>query len=176
MIFLLLIDAAPAMDIPYGPSDSRSARAIWIEIDSQILNALFCVTGFGLIPWRFRDLYFLMRCRIKHDPVALNHLANIHRSWFRIDGNGPRTYPLHFDRNPDAGDVEANAQNVLSRPPLAFSRTRTGKTATPSAMWKIDLVIWLYVWNTLFQCALAGCMWGFNRFNRPTWTTALFIV
>ncbi|KFY94778.1 hypothetical protein V498_03727 [Pseudogymnoascus sp. VKM F-4517 (FW-2822)] len=28
--------------------DINSPRRVWIEIDSQILNALFCVTGFGL--------------------------------------------------------------------------------------------------------------------------------
>lgn len=29
--------------------------------------------------------------------------------------------------------------------------------------------------NTLLQGALAGCMWGFNRFNRPGATTGIFI-
>lgn len=58
MLFLLLCNAAPAMCRPTC-NDINSPRRIWIEIDSQILNALFCVTGFGLAPWRFRDLYWL---------------------------------------------------------------------------------------------------------------------
>ena len=53
MLFLLLCNAAPAMCHPTC-NDLHSARRIWIEIDSQILTGLFCVTGFGLIPWRFR--------------------------------------------------------------------------------------------------------------------------
>src|SRR5690606_30781244 len=53
MVFFLLLNAAPAMCNP-SCNDDYSARKIWIEIDTQILNGLFCVTGFGLIPWRFR--------------------------------------------------------------------------------------------------------------------------
>src|ERR1700743_3188147 len=120
MLFLLLCGAAPAMTKQYGPNDNRSAKKIWIEIDSQILNALFCVTGFGLIPWRFRDLYYLMRYRIKGDPVALNHLAHIPRSWFRIDEKGPRASPLRFPSN----DEEDLSQSTVAHPTI--SRTRTG--------------------------------------------------
>jgi hypothetical protein len=57
VLFFLLLGAAPAMNHPSKDAIS-SPRKIWIEIDSQILNALFCVTGFGLAPWRFRDLYW----------------------------------------------------------------------------------------------------------------------
>ncbi|CAF3707629.1 unnamed protein product [Rotaria sordida] len=53
MLFLILVGAAnKTMSDEY-------TRKIWIEIDSQILNGLFCVTGLGLIPWRVRDLYQL---------------------------------------------------------------------------------------------------------------------
>ena len=47
MLFLLLCNAAPAMCVPTC-NDIDSPRRKWIEVDSQILNALFCVTGFGL--------------------------------------------------------------------------------------------------------------------------------
>jgi hypothetical protein len=57
MLFLLLLNAAPAMCHP-SCSDIDSPRRVWIEIDAQILNALFCVTGFGLAPWRARDLFW----------------------------------------------------------------------------------------------------------------------
>ena len=64
MLFLILIHATPAMSHPSWNDDYSGAK-IWIEIDSQILNALFCVTGLGLIPWRFRDFYYLMQWRWK---------------------------------------------------------------------------------------------------------------
>ncbi len=54
MLFLILIRATPAMAHPNYNSWDSGAKT-WLEIDSQILNALFCVTGLGLIPWRFRD-------------------------------------------------------------------------------------------------------------------------
>jgi hypothetical protein len=63
MLFLLLVNAAPAMCVP-SCTDPNSPRRTWIEIDSQILNALFCVAGFGLAPWRARDLFWwaVWRC------------------------------------------------------------------------------------------------------------------
>lgn len=62
MLFLLLCNAAPAMTKEWGPDDKvHSPRQIWIEIDSQILNALFCITGLGLFPVRARDFYYYIR-------------------------------------------------------------------------------------------------------------------
>jgi hypothetical protein len=51
MLFLLLCNASKSMCRPTC-NDINSPRRIWIEIDSQILNALFCVTGFGKRSWR----------------------------------------------------------------------------------------------------------------------------
>lgn len=86
MLFLLLCNASPAMCKPTC-NDIDSPRRVWIEIDSQILNSLFCVTGFGTIPWRFRDLYYLMQYRIQKKEVGLRRLAGINRDWFRLAGS-----------------------------------------------------------------------------------------
>ena len=77
MLFLLICNAAPAMCHP-SCDDLYSARKIWIEIDSQILNALFCVTGLGLLPWRGRDTWLLYK---KNWPK----LSKVHSGWY-IDG------------------------------------------------------------------------------------------
>lgn len=77
MLFLLLVEAAPAMCHPTC-NDLYSARRIWVEIDSQILNALFCVTGLGLLPWRLRDTWLLVRGNWQK-------LSVIHAGWY-IDG------------------------------------------------------------------------------------------
>lgn len=78
MLFLLLVNAAPAMCTPTC-NDLYSPRRICtlflllcslapgIEIDSQILNALFCLTGLGLLPFRARDTYHLFT----HSPKLL---------------------------------------------------------------------------------------------------------
>ncbi|KAH8155007.1 uncharacterized protein LAJ45_00015 [Morchella importuna] len=144
MLFLLLVNAAPAMCKP-SCNAIDSPRRIWIEIDSQILNALFCVTGFGLIPWRFRDLYFLLKWRVAGQKAALVRLAQIHDGWFRVPA--------------EVGQGE----------------TVTGERAPPTKSWKMDFVVWLYVWNTFLQAVLSGFMWGMNRIERPSWSTGLFV-
>jgi len=170
MLFLLLCNAAPAMCYPTC-NDINSPRRKWIEWDSQILNALFCVTGFGLAPWRFRDLYYLLKYRMRGSHIHLRRLAGIHAGWFRLQGSdtldpsiGPKTEPTNVDEH-----VLPFPLTKTPDPPL------TGVRAPPTKLWKLDLVIWLMVWNTFFQICLATFMWALNRFDRPSWTTGLFV-
>ncbi|KAL2800179.1 hypothetical protein BJX66DRAFT_321665 [Aspergillus keveii] len=152
MLFLLLCNAAPQMCNPDCNSDN-SARRIWIEIDSQILNALFCVTGFGLAPWRIRDLYLWSCWRVGRRRASrergLERLARVHGNWFVEDSEG----------------------SLL--PDETRSLERGSRSPTPS--WKLDVVVWGNMLNTIFQVCLAVCMWALNRFNRPSWTTGLFV-
>ncbi|KAK5173930.1 uncharacterized protein LTR77_002611 [Saxophila tyrrhenica] len=218
MLFLLLCGAAPAMcwapvhtaenqrhmspaaalDLP-GPyyhncNDINSPRRVWIEIDSQILNALFCVTGFGLVPWRFRDLYYLLRWRLtssksSNKMYGLRVLAGIHRSWFRLSGSQTldsipsQDYLTHLQKTATPGsDLEAAHSSLPDadpRLPLPLAKTPppppSGIRAPATAPWKLDFFIWCQVWNTFFQCCLCGFMWGMNRYARPPWSTGLFV-
>lgn len=191
MIFFLLLNAAPAMCNPSCSNKHTSARQIWIEIDSQVLNALFCVTGFGLIPWRFRDFYYLMRWRVWKDYSAHRRLAGLYRGWYRLPGSNelpehvapPPVYNKKHPRTEDspppysAIEIEELERNEaiplpvtsMPEPPL------TGFRAAPSKSWTLDFVIWMYMWNTILQAFLAGFMWGYNRFTRPSWAVGLFI-
>lgn len=190
MLFLLLCNAckcpsfclirhkanmleAPAMCYPTC-NDINSPRRKWIEWDSQILNALFCVTGFGLAPWRFRDLYYLLQYRIGKKEEALRRLAGIHQGWLRLPGSenlpvglGPHNVTGHL------GHAE------MSSVPYPESKTPnaplTGMRAPATKLWKLDAVIWLMVWNTFFQICLAAFMWAMNRYERPSWSTGLFV-
>ncbi|KAH2669449.1 hypothetical protein KXV92_000967 [Aspergillus fumigatus] len=156
MLFLLLCNAAPAMCHP-SCNDLYSSRRIWIEIDSQILNALFCVTGFGLAPWRIRDLYLWCRWRLGREAGTrrkwFDRLAEVHASWFY--------------QRPDP-----NGTSLLTTTPDSPSE---GRGATPTPRYKLHVVIWGNILNTGFQICLAACMWSMNRFNRPSWTTGLFV-
>jgi hypothetical protein len=170
MLFLLLCNAAPAMCVPTC-DDIDSPRRIWIEWDSQIVNALFCVTGFGLAPWRFRDLYYLLQYRVWKKQDALRRLGGIHRGWFRLPGSqdlsidvGPNTIP--GSTTPLAVPYP---EEKTPEPPL------TGVRAPATPIWKMDFVIWTMVWNTFLQGVLSGIMWGLNRYNRPSWATGLFV-
>jgi hypothetical protein len=172
MLFLILCHATPAMAHP-SYNDDYSGAKIWLEIDSQILNALFCVTGLGLIPWRFRDLYYLLQWRWKKNPEGLRRLAGIHRGWFRLQGSQElsTTYNAAHDGLVPGVDESTVAVplSLTPDPPL------TGERAPPSKYWKLDFVIWAFVINTLLQIMLCGFMWGENRFHRPGWVVGLLI-
>lgn len=172
MLFLLLCNASPAMCHP-ACNDINSGRRVWIEYDSQVLTALFCVTGFGTIPWRFRDLYYLMQYRIQKKEIGLRRLAGINRGWFRLEGS------QHLPVNIGPSEIEEGAQVPENCVAFPISKTPnaplTGVRAPPTAWWKLDFVIWMMIWNTLLQGVLCGLMWGFNRYNRPSWSTGLFV-
>ncbi|KAI9736663.1 MAG: hypothetical protein M1834_000867 [Cirrosporium novae-zelandiae] len=179
MIFFLLLNVAPAMCHPTC-NDINSPRRVWIEIDSQILNALFCVTGFGLIPWRFRDLYYSLQFRIQGKHGALRKLAGIHNDWFRLPGSDqlPPDKPVQL-----SSDIENRSSDAIfsDNPAVPIPATKapnpppTGIRAPPTALWKLDFLIWMYVLNTVFQIILSGFMWGLNRYDRPSWSTGLFV-
>lgn len=180
MLFLLLCNASSPMC--YNPgiyagkdcNNIDSPRRVWVEIDSQILNALFCVTGFGLIPWRFRDLYYLIKFRAMKQEDALRRLAGIHKSWFRLPGSDNLPIKSLSTTPGSSPDDESNPALAipLSKNPSA---PLTGVRAPPTPLWKMDYVIWLFVLNTFLQGVLSGFMWGYNRYARPSWSTGLFV-
>lgn len=205
MLFLLLCNAAPAMCVPTC-NDINSPRRIWIEIDSQILNALFCVTGFGLIPWRFRDWWWWGVWRLGYGKASwgatradrklygLRVLAGINRGWFRLAGSQelPPLYPEHADpqnpqkpKKPKEKAAQATVRDELpsgielNALPWPVYKTPdpppTGKRASPTRHWKMDFVVWCNVANTFLQGCLSGFMWGLNRYDRPSWSTGLFV-
>ncbi|KAL2135428.1 hypothetical protein VTI74DRAFT_8530 [Chaetomium olivicolor] len=170
MLFLLLCNASPAMCYPTC-DDINSPRRKWIEWDSQILTGLFCVTAFGLAPWRFRDLWYLLKYRVLKKEEGLRRLAGIHNGWFRLRG----TQELATDIGPDnlPPDVPRSCVPIpeknMPRAPL------TGTRAPATSVWKLDFVIWCMVWNTFAQCGLCGIMWGMNRYDRPSWSTGFLV-
>lgn len=172
MLFLILIRVTPAMAHPSYDSWQSGAKR-WLEIDSQILNGLFCVTGLGLIPWRFRDWYYLLQWRYRKNGDALRKLAGIHAGWFRLEGSQDIAINFH----PDTDELTPNINVSALALPISQSPgpPLTGERASPTKYWKLDFVIWAFVWNTWLQCVLCGLMWGLNRYNRPSWSVGLFI-
>jgi len=173
MLFLLLCNAAPAMCHPTC-DDIDSPRRKWVEYDSQVLTGLFCVTAFGLAPWRFRDHWYEIQWRLRGDHDALRKLAGIHKSWFRLPGS------QHLD--PDVGgpdrlaDVDSGSKTAIALPETSTPPPPlTGRRAPPTALWKLDFVIQSMVWNTYAQCGLCGIMWGMNRYDRPSWSTGFLV-
>lgn len=160
MLFFLELKAAPAMNHPEGGDADSSPRKIWLEIDSQILNALFCLTAWGLAPWRFRDFWWLMcrRLRIGSDNgmTAYHRLVARNEGWYRM-----------------TEEEVQHASNSTDR--FGCRQTFTGESAPPTARWKMDFVVIMMVLNTLLQVGMAFFMWHFDRINRPTWGVGTFI-
>lgn len=190
MIFFVLLNAAPAMCHPTCNSDD-SARKIWIEIDSQVLNALFCVTGFGLLPWRARDFYYVMRWRVGGNQKYHRKLAGIYRGWYRLPGSDqlaedvgpPPSYTKKNPRTPESPPSysEEEVARLEENPAVPLPATSmpepplTGIRARPSRSWSIDFVVYMYMLNTVFQVLLCVWMWHWDRFTRPSWGTGVWI-
>ncbi|EXJ82127.1 hypothetical protein A1O1_08196 [Capronia coronata CBS 617.96] len=190
MIFFVLLKAAPAMCHPNCEDDS-SARQKWIEIDSQVLTGLFCVTAFGLLPWRARDLYYVVRWRLGGNQHYHRRLAGIYRSWYRLPGSdqlpedmGPP--PVYSEKNPRTPESpppysEEEMAKLEENPAVPLPATSmpeaplTGNRAPPTRSWTLDFVVWMYMLNTAFQVCLCVWMWYYNRFDRPSWGTGVFI-
>ena len=136
MLFLLLCGAAPEMCwAPVGNGQYvrdcnhiDSPRRIWLEIDSQILNGLFCVTGFGLLPWRARDLYYLLKWRLCNEKkqgqakklYGLRKLAGYYSGWVRLPGSDTLSTTSLAEYN------ARNDTNGIQKVPT------TSKTSTPT--------------------------------------------
>ncbi|KAJ6190940.1 hypothetical protein N7519_000961 [Penicillium mononematosum] len=148
MLFFLLLNVG---------SMSKERKEIWIEIDSQILNALFCLTSWGLAPWRIRDTYWLLMWHFgsaKASNKSITQLAKRNSSWYRM-------------RNPNFEESSYDQ--------MAARETLTGKVAPPTKTWKMDFVVINMLLNSLFQVGMAAFMWAYNRHTRPAYGVGLFI-
>ncbi len=170
MWFLLLCNASIYMCRPDCYSED-SIRWNWIEIDSQILVSLLCIPALGLAPGRFRNLYHLMKYRLRRDDKSLKSLARHNPSWLRI----PQDSSLFEGRlrAMAGGEDVFRAGPPYSASPSSSSSLQVGEIVTAS--WKLHLIIICMALNTIFQCVAFGFVWGYNRFNRPVWAMPLLI-
>ncbi|KAL5637135.1 hypothetical protein ACGC1H_000949 [Rhizoctonia solani] len=155
---------------------NKDRQDFWVEISSQIENALFTVTGVGLIPWRVIDTYRI--AKIWHYRQVTRRLRRQAKLPALIDGNDlpdPTYNPnyVHVLSERQQKDLHYQQQKFMA------SQTwyRPHETETHKAFpIKTALFICLYIdFNSVFQCMLCGCMWGLNRFQRPAWTTGTLI-
>ncbi len=169
MVFLLTCNAAPAMCDPTC-DDMDSPREEWIEIGSRCMVILLGIMVFGLSPWRLRDLYYLLQYRILKKQEGLRRLAGIHGAWFRLSGSDCKA-----SRQTPGINLFANDSSVPIPVSKAPGLPATGFYVPPTKTWKLDFVIWMFLANIVFQAVLIGVMYGFNRFNRPSWCSGVFV-
>ncbi|PYH90247.1 hypothetical protein BO71DRAFT_402348 [Aspergillus ellipticus CBS 707.79] len=154
MLFFLMLNVG---------SMSKEKKKEWIEIDSQVLNALFCLTSWGLAPWRCRDMYWLLVWRVgssdsRRSTRAIMRLAARNETWFRV-------------RVPEGSSDEEEEEEMK----MPLRNTRVRRVAPPTKPWKMDFVVVNLLLNSLFQVGMATFMWLYNRHNRPGFAVGLFM-
>jgi len=164
MVFFLLLNVVPGMctkvcnagKCKSDCNDINSPRRRWIEIDSQILNALFCVMAFGLAYWRIRDLVFLLKSRGWYFIPTYGTWNKTKESYFpSLADNNKSWFVSSSKYASDEQDVENQSNTSTSTP--------SHQKLSPTPLWKLNVVVIGLFLTTLFQVNLCYFMWSYNR-------------
>jgi len=155
---------------------NQSTQDFWVEICEQILNGLFCLTGIGLIPWRIVDTYRMIKIwYYKRRTRKLRRKAGLPELYDKDDLPDPMFDPNYVHVLTDKQHAELHHQQKLFMKSQTWYRPHGTETHRAFPINRALLICLFNDGNSVFQCMLAGCMWGLNRFMRPPWTTALLI-
>lgn len=82
--FMVVFWGAGLVFVLIIPFQSDYVKKLWIEIASQVLTALFTITGIGMLPWRIIDTYYISiiysyarRTRERRAKLGLPPLENM---------------------------------------------------------------------------------------------------
>jgi hypothetical protein len=106
---------------------------------------------------------------VKRRETGIRRLAGIHRGWYRLQRSD--TLPADASAknvSPEDPAVPIPSEKIPDPPP-------TNIHAPPTKPWKMHVVVWMNVFNTLLQVVLCFYMWHYNRYDRPSWATRLFV-
>jgi len=151
-------------------------QGFWVEVSSQVENALFTATGVGFIPFRAMDTYRI--CNIwyfKRKTRQLRKARGLPPLLDEDDLPDPVYDPNYVQVLTDT------EQRDLHYHQQQFMRSQTwyrphGTTTHRAFPINAALLICCCVdGNSIFQVILCGTMWGLNRFDRPAWSTGLLI-
>ena len=190
--FLVVFSGAALVLFLAGWIDHGNNKDYWVEVFSQMVNALFTITGVGLIPWRVMDTYYIVRiAHYQHLTWRLRRERGMPKLADRHDipsvARGADGQPLRMETEehiypPDAvllprqSDKLHELQTRLSKS-QSWYRAHTTPThyAFPISL-GLAIVI-LNDLNSVFQCLLCGVMWGYATHykDRPAWTTGSLI-
>lgn len=137
------------------------------------MNALFCLTAFGLFPWRARDAYYLVRWRFAGDEGAGARIREINQGWYvpsfedSVKDAASRQDTLERIASLSSTHSSTSLDSKAALPPPPEEPPTAHTSAPPTKPWKLHFVIWMYIMNTALQCVLCGFMWGYDRITRP---------
>lgn len=152
-------------------------QGLWTEICEQILNGLFCLTGIGLIPWRVVDTYRVIYIwYYKRLTRKLRKKAGLPELYDKEDLPDPIFDPNHVRVLTDKQQYQLHHHQKKFMKSQTWYRPHGTET---HRAFPINTALWICIFNdanSVFQCTLAGCMWGMNRFQRPAWSTSVLIL
>ncbi|KAK4704761.1 hypothetical protein P7C70_g1445, partial [Phenoliferia sp. Uapishka_3] len=220
-LVLVLVGAIPM---------SSYDKKLWVEIASQILTGLFCITSLFPLPWRMIDWYNVLviwrsaritrkrRARMALPPLRdPNDLPDPPTAEFWVAPGGeklsgprcpPSTAPPPVKKHKKGESIVDQPQELqaieskvgtsdgaeeevvvlsekeearLRQAQVKFARSQTWYRPHTSPTHHASPIKWalwvaiLMVGNSFFQALLCVAMWGWNRFDRPAWTTGCLI-
>jgi len=155
---------------------NSDTQGFWVEISSQIENALFTVTGIGFIPWRVVDTFRIFKIwRYKRLSRRLRKQAGLPPLIDEDDLPDPQYDPNYVHVLTDQQQAELHYQQIQFKKSQTWYRPHGTPTHRAFPINTALLVCLFIDGNSVFQCFLCGCMWGLNRFERPPWTTGTLI-
>ncbi|KIY49302.1 hypothetical protein FISHEDRAFT_17992, partial [Fistulina hepatica ATCC 64428] len=157
---------------------NEALQGFWIEVSSQVVDGLFCVTGFGLFPSRVLDMYRVTR--IWYYKRLTRRLRTKLGIPLLIDENDlpdPR-YDPNYVRV-----LTKKQEKDLHRQQVKFHKHQTWYRAHMTETHRVCNILFMicslidasFLAGFLDQIILAGTMWGLNRFQRPAWSTGILI-
>ncbi|KAH8113230.1 hypothetical protein DFH11DRAFT_1600871 [Phellopilus nigrolimitatus] len=155
---------------------NSNTQGFWIEVSSQVVNALFTVTGVGLLPWRVVDTYRILRIwHYKRLTRKLRRKAKLPMLFDEDDLPDPMYDPNYVHV------LSEKQEHTLHRLQQQFMKSQTWYrphgTPTHRVIPLVRHVLTMPLIN--FQCCSlsSSVSRGFllYRFQRPPWSTGILI-
>lgn len=139
----------PSICGPPGLPHRALCETLW-----QVLNLFHCLRVWSRAPGRLNDLrsWYLWRCTrdMSVSRNAILKLAAKHTTWFRLHRSSVLAKSNRVHGEPSGLDVLPGEQNAPS-----------------TALWKMDVIVWLNVLELMFQCGIDFFMWHYSHLDRP---------
>ncbi|GLB33910.1 putative RNA pol II promoter Fmp27 protein [Lyophyllum shimeji] len=153
-----------------------NTQGFWVEVSSQVENALFTVTGIGLIPYRVLDTYRIYWIwHYKRKTRKLRKKAGIPQLFDEDDLPDPKYDPNYVHVLTEKDEKFLHRQQRKFQYSQTWYRPHGTETHRAFPINTALLICLLNDGNSIFQIMLCGTMWGLDRFQRPAWSTGILI-
>ncbi|KAL0572041.1 hypothetical protein V5O48_009919 [Marasmius crinis-equi] len=150
-------------------------QGFWVEVSSQVVNALFTITGIGLAPSRILDTYRIAKIyHYKRRTARLRKEAGLPQLYDPDDLPDPAFDPNYVHVLTDKEQKDLHRQQRKFQYSQTWYRPHGTETHRAYPISYALTICCLNDGNSIFQAMLCGCMWS-QAFERPPWTTGTLI-